>query len=193
MAERLPLTRAAAHSSAGPAPRPPAPLRLATEVRPPKGPGRASRHPRGGLGARAGHRRRSPHLERPQGAGGTARPPGGAAAPAACPPLPPAACPQPRRRLGAARPGPVRSMEAPPVTMMPVTGGTINMMEYLLQGKRRGGTAGRRQSARRGAGPAGRCRLGRGAARGEPGVRGLRGARLWRKPPPPPQAGGARG
>ncbi|NXY23120.1 MED18 polymerase, partial [Atrichornis clamosus] len=25
-------------------------------------------------------------------------------------------------------------MEAPPVTMMPVTGGTINMMEYLLQG-----------------------------------------------------------
>lgn len=26
-------------------------------------------------------------------------------------------------------------MEAPPVTMMPVTGGTINMMEYLLQGK----------------------------------------------------------
>jgi len=24
-------------------------------------------------------------------------------------------------------------MEAPPVTMMPVTGGTINMMEYLLQ------------------------------------------------------------
>lgn len=27
-------------------------------------------------------------------------------------------------------------MEAPPVTMMPVTGGTINMMEYLLQGGR---------------------------------------------------------
>lgn len=27
------------------------------------------------------------------------------------------------------------SMEAPPVTMMPVTGGTINMMEYLLQGE----------------------------------------------------------
>lgn len=27
------------------------------------------------------------------------------------------------------------TMEAPPVTMMPVTGGTINMMEYLLQGK----------------------------------------------------------
>lgn len=27
-------------------------------------------------------------------------------------------------------------MEAPPVTVMPVTGGTINMMEYLLQGKR---------------------------------------------------------
>lgn len=26
-------------------------------------------------------------------------------------------------------------MEAPPVTVMPVTGGTINMMEYLLQGK----------------------------------------------------------
>lgn len=26
------------------------------------------------------------------------------------------------------------TMEAPPVTMMPVTGGTINMMEYLLQG-----------------------------------------------------------
>lgn len=25
-------------------------------------------------------------------------------------------------------------MEAPPVTVMPVTGGTINMMEYLLQG-----------------------------------------------------------
>ncbi|XP_038613955.1 mediator of RNA polymerase II transcription subunit 18 [Tachyglossus aculeatus] len=25
-------------------------------------------------------------------------------------------------------------MEAPPVTMMPVTGGTVNMMEYLLQG-----------------------------------------------------------
>lgn len=28
-------------------------------------------------------------------------------------------------------------MEAPPVTVMPVTGGTINMMEYLLQGKLR--------------------------------------------------------
>eukprot|EP00066_Takifugu_rubripes_P030213 XP_011619479.1 PREDICTED: mediator of RNA polymerase II transcription subunit 18 isoform X3 [Takifugu rubripes] len=27
-----------------------------------------------------------------------------------------------------------RTMEAPPVTVMPVTGGTINMMEYLLQG-----------------------------------------------------------
>uniref|UniRef100_A0A8C2I7A7 Mediator of RNA polymerase II transcription subunit 18 n=1 Tax=Cyprinus carpio TaxID=7962 RepID=A0A8C2I7A7_CYPCA len=27
-----------------------------------------------------------------------------------------------------------REMEAPPVTVMPVTGGTINMMEYLLQG-----------------------------------------------------------
>lgn len=27
------------------------------------------------------------------------------------------------------------TMEAPPVTMMPVTGGTINMMEYLLQGE----------------------------------------------------------
>ncbi|TKS82353.1 Mediator of RNA polymerase II transcription subunit 18 [Collichthys lucidus] len=26
-------------------------------------------------------------------------------------------------------------MEAPPVTVMPVTGGTINMMEYLLQGQ----------------------------------------------------------
>lgn len=26
-------------------------------------------------------------------------------------------------------------MEAPPVTMMPVSGGTINTMEYLLQGK----------------------------------------------------------
>lgn len=26
-------------------------------------------------------------------------------------------------------------MEAPPVTVMPVTGGTITMMEYLLQGK----------------------------------------------------------
>lgn len=26
-------------------------------------------------------------------------------------------------------------MEAPPVTVMPVTGGTINMMEYLLQGE----------------------------------------------------------
>lgn len=26
-------------------------------------------------------------------------------------------------------------MEAPPVTVLPVTGGTINMMEYLLQGK----------------------------------------------------------
>lgn len=25
-------------------------------------------------------------------------------------------------------------MEAPPVAVMPVTGGTINMMEYLLQG-----------------------------------------------------------
>ena len=28
-------------------------------------------------------------------------------------------------------------MEAPPVTVMPVTGGTINMMEYLLQGELR--------------------------------------------------------
>lgn len=27
------------------------------------------------------------------------------------------------------------NMEAPPVSVMPVTGGTINMMEYLLQGK----------------------------------------------------------
>lgn len=26
-------------------------------------------------------------------------------------------------------------MEAPPVTVMPVTGGAINMMEYLLQGE----------------------------------------------------------
>lgn len=33
-----------------------------------------------------------------------------------------------------------RSMEAPPVTMMPVTGGTINMMEYLLQGARPAGS-----------------------------------------------------
>lgn len=30
---------------------------------------------------------------------------------------------------------PGEKMEAPPVTVMPVTGGTINMMEYLLQGK----------------------------------------------------------
>lgn len=28
-------------------------------------------------------------------------------------------------------------MEAPPVTVMPVTTGTINMMEYLLQGMER--------------------------------------------------------
>lgn len=34
-------------------------------------------------------------------------------------------------------------MEAPPVTMMPVTGGTINMMEYLLQGGRPRGRAAR--------------------------------------------------
>ncbi|TRZ14521.1 hypothetical protein HGM15179_012585 [Zosterops borbonicus] len=49
-------------------------------------------------------------------------------------------------------------MEAPPVTMMPVTGGTINMMEYLLQGGRRGsgGGAGVRGHGR--AGP-GRCGL----------------------------------
>ncbi|ETE69316.1 Mediator of RNA polymerase II transcription subunit 18, partial [Ophiophagus hannah] len=30
--------------------------------------------------------------------------------------------------------GELHRMEAPPVTMMPVTGGTINMMEHLLQG-----------------------------------------------------------
>lgn len=45
-------------------------------------------------------------------------------------------------------------MEAPPVTMMPVTGGTINMMEYLLQGKRRPRRRAAR-SRRRGARPAG--------------------------------------
>lgn len=81
--------------------------------------------------------------------------------------------------------------------MMPVTGGTINMMEYLLQGKRR---AGRRAapSRRPGERPAGRgaclpaaAASAEGATPGDLGVRGARGGRrpragdghrLWRKP-----------
>uniref|UniRef100_A0A8C3EJQ6 Mediator of RNA polymerase II transcription subunit 18 n=4 Tax=Corvoidea TaxID=192204 RepID=A0A8C3EJQ6_CORMO len=72
---------------------------------------------------------------RPQRRTGPAEPPGGAAAalPAARRLLPRSAAAA-AAAAEAAEPVRERTMEAPPVTMMPVTGGTINMMEYLLQG-----------------------------------------------------------
>lgn len=84
-------------------------------------------------------------------------------------------------------------MEAPPVTMMPVTGGTINMMEYLLQGMARcrhpaadrrpreapGGHRGRARDSAASVGPR-RARGRRGAGVGGRGASAGRGRREQR-------------